>query len=248
MSTFTDKVGTEAQDPSDRMAVMKLYNQVPKVVPNEIIVRLPYHYHNSYDTPAGITGIQYKVNSIYDPDFTNISGNYQPLGRDTWASIFNYYKVLETKIYWQFGLITTSGNTDSNDLGVAGLPFLVGGMLNLDATIPSSFNNWLMSSEAGQSNRQQIFTPVQFVSPIIGEPKTCSINMDWNPTLFETAILDQSTKDTWTPVGSDPDNVEYFSALVANNSILERGAWFRVHIEYMVSFKQVNKTLLNTIN
>lgn len=248
MSTFTDKVGTEAQDPSDRMAVMKLYNQVPKVIPNEIIVRLPYHYHNSFDAPAGMASIQYKVNSIFDPDYTNISGNLQPLGRDTWASIFNYYKVLQTKVYFQFGLISIIGNTNSDDLGVGGLPLLVGGMLNLDATIPSGFNNWLMASEAGHSNRQQVFSPVQFVSPIVGEPKTCSFNMDWNPTLFETGILDQSTKDTWTPIGSDPDNIEYFSALVANNSILEKGAWFRVHIEYMVSFKQVNKTLLNTLN
>ena len=249
--SHSDRIGTEAEKVSDRVGVMKLYDQVPKAYQNEIIVRLPYCYHSSLNISQGMTANQYKVNSIYDPDLTGVSGNFQPTGRDTWAGIYNYYKVLETKIWYQFGLLQTiGGQTDYLNAGADGLPVMVGGMLDITANPPSGYVQWLNAAELGQANRQQIFSPIEFVSPLAGQNKICDISMSWNPTLFETAILDQSTKDTWTPVGSDPDALEYFSALVQHNGQVAsgKGSWFRVHIEYMVSFKQVNRTLLNTLN
>jgi len=248
--SHTDRVGTEAEKVSDRIGVLKLYDQVPKAYQNEMIVRLPYCYHSSYSLAQGLTANQFKVNSIFDPDLTGISGNYQPTGRDTWAAIYNYYKVLEVKIYYQFGLNQIVGaQTDYLNGGADSLPVLVGGMLDLTANPPPSMTSWLCAAELGQANRQQIFSPISLVSPIVGDVRRAEVRMDWNPTLFETAILDQSTKDTWTPVGSDPDNLEYFSFLMQHNGPNNsKGTWFRLHIEYMVSFKQVNRSLLNTLN
>lgn len=58
----------------------------------------------------------FRANSIYDPDATGISGGGQPYGRDTYAGIYNHYKVLSS-------VITVAGNSnqqspETNGIGI----------------------------------------------------------------------------------------------------------------------------------
>jgi hypothetical protein len=54
---------------------------------------------NSSLTPAASVNIA--CNSIYDPNLTNIG--HQPYGHDTYASIYNQYTVLKSKIQFRIG-------------------------------------------------------------------------------------------------------------------------------------------------
>ena len=250
VATLTDRIGTETESIQDKMQIMQLSKQIGNAFAGEYMTNLHYCYYNGSNVAPGMAEIGFKINSIFDPDLDNISGNFQPIGRDTWASIYNYYKVVHTKVWVQVGTTQTVGNTDSLDHGANAYPMLIGGMIDLTAAGPSTQNNWLNSAELGRTNRQQIFSPVSHLSGIIGEPKSTTFEMQWDPTLLESAILDQSTKDTWTPVGADPYNLEYFTILLSNPStgVNNRGIWYRIHLEYTVSFKQVNRTILSTLN
>jgi hypothetical protein len=247
---FTDRVGTETQEVSDQVAVLKLYDEVPRIFSEEVIVRLPYAHYGT----ASVDGLtspnayrQWKVNSIYDPDLSNTGGNFQPLGRDTWAGIYNYYKVLKTKIRVRYFEADTASLSDNSSRYAS----LHGGLINLNASPPASDNLWLMASHAGNSNLQQVFTDVEMYNPNGSRDIAYKeYNMEWDPTLLQSAIIDQSAKDTWTPVGSDPDNLEYFSQLVynPNNTITPRRIVYITEITFMVAFKQVNVNLYNTLN
>ena len=171
----------------------------------------------------------------------------QPLGRDTWAGIYNYYKVLESKITVEITELThdTTGGTTS-----LVYPSLHGGMMDISATPPTAINVWLNAALAGRSNEQQIFTPI-ISSNVIGSRDRGEVkySMTWKPSMFDTAVIDSSTKDTWTPVGQDPDDLNYFTQIAYNpQGAGSRSYVYRTQIEYLVAFKQVNRNLLNTPN
>lgn len=244
--TFVDKVGTETEERNDKKTVQAIANSVPDAFDGEKIVNLHYVYFGTYNALIGVNGIAFATNSIYDPDVDNLSGNFQPTGRDFWASLYNYYKVINTKIYFQFGCNAKMGNADSMNLGSDALPLLVGGMLDISAQEPLTLSSWLNAAEIKTGNNQQIFTPISTVA--IDPTAQTSYTMNWTPGLFDGAVLNQSVTDTWTPVGSNPDGVEYFLAIVNNPGANTKNCWYRIHLEYTVAFKQVNRTILNTIN
>lgn len=247
VATLTDKIGTEAEEIKDKVSVMKLYNKVPRVFESEVIVRLPYCNAGTIQFNSGMDNSTMRTNSIYDPDVSGDFGDLQPLGRDFWSSAYNYYKVL--KSHFRVDIMDLSNyNTQSINPNSEAFPSTVGGLLNITGTIPSTHTQWLMGEKAGNSNRQQLFTRPVECCIHQGTQQIKTIEMEWNPTLFETSIIDQSTKDTWTPVGSNPDNVEWFNIVVNNPSATVRRFYVRIQVEYMVAFKQVNEALLNTIN
>lgn len=248
VATLTDKIGTEAETINDKMQIMQLSKQVSNAFDGEYVTNLHYCYYAATSALIGINGIAYSMNSIYDPDIDNGSGNFQPIGRDTWASIYNYYKVVKSKVWFQWGMNSVMGNTDNMNAGADALPCLVGGMLDISAQEPLTMISWLNAAELGSTNRQQSFSPIKHIDINTNGSNTSQVNMEWNPTLFESAIIDQSAKDTWTPVGSNPDNPEYFVAIMYNPGLNTKHFWYRVHIEYTVAFKQVNRTILNSTN
>ena len=249
---FTDKVGTEAEDVSDKVAVLKLFNQVPNIYQDEIIVKIPYCFYGTASLPGGASPTAYqrwRINSIWDPDFDNGAGNFQPLGRDTYAEIYNYYKVLKATAkvtYYDTRNITS--NTDNSSRYAS----LHGGSINLTALPPSSENIWMMNQYIGSTNKQAVYSNVSMYNPMTGRDSAFkSYYMEWDPTLLQSAILNQSVEDSWTPVGSNPDSVEYFNQLCYNPQTIAEGAIRIVYfteIIFMVSFKQVKASLYDTLN
>lgn len=247
VATLTDKIGTEAEEIKDKVAVMKMYDAVPRVFENEVIVRLPFCNAGTVAYVSGVDASQFRINSIYDPDYTNEFGDHQPLGRDTWAGIYNYYKVIKTNVRVDI-MDLTNYNTQSTTLSTIAIPSLVGGMLDINGGVPTSVTKWLMAEKAGNSNRTQVFTRPTELTTHQGTQRVIDFEMSWNPTLFETSVIDQSFKDTWTAVGSNPDNTEWFSIIVHNPSTDARNYYVRMQMEFLVAFKQVNQTLLQSVN
>ena len=248
---FTDNIGTESEEIGDKVAVLKLYDQVPRIFSEEVIVRLPYSWYGTSTIPGSSSPSayqQWKCNSIFDPDLTGGGGNSQPLGRDVWAGIYNYYKVLKTKIRVRT-YDTSIANTTDDATRYASFH---GGVINLNASPPASDVLWLMASHAGASNLQNVFTDVHLYNPIASRSgPMIEYSMEWDPSLLQSALLDQSTKDTWTPVGADPDALEYMSQLSYNpnsGALGGRRIVWLTDIEFMVSFKQVKASLYDTLN
>lgn len=248
MANIQDRYGTESEKKGDAKVVDVLWKFSPTSYDNEKIVVLPYAEYSNFTGNGQSMGAykQWKINSIYDPDLTGIG--VQPLGRDTWASVYNYYKVLETHI--KIRLYETTNITTGESTNIAH-PTSHGWMADITAAPPSSFQSWLFASLAGKNNKQQKFGPVLQYDVINGRgQKPLVFEYHWDASQFDTSIIDNA-KNEWTAVGSDPANINYFSQLYFNPAPVTGGSrtfvW-HAEIQYLVAFKQINRTLLNTVN
>lgn len=244
-ASIQDRYGTESEENSDKKVVNTLWKYSPSAFQNEFVVMLPYCEYAPYSQAAATIGAlqQFKINSIYDPDLTGIGG--QPLGRDTWSGIYNYYKVLETHIKYTVIEVT---NNATGTTGSAGYPSLHGWMCDLTANPPSSSQIWLNATNAASANKQQKFGPVLTYDVQSGRgQQPLHFEYHWDASQFDTSIID-NTKNEWTAVGSDPANLNYFSIMTFNPSGIARTTVVKYEIQFLVAFKQINRTLMNTVN
>lgn len=97
--------------------------RIPLGFPTQTVVRLKYCDQISLNVTAAPQTYVFAANSIYDP---NVSGiGHQPGCFDTYASIYNHYTVLGSKITCKFFPTTTTDNFQA----------VVGVKLDDDATI-----------------------------------------------------------------------------------------------------------------
>lgn len=243
-----DRVGNEAEQPSDDRKIESIKRYAFKSYQDEVVVKMQYvdAVSTFQSIPIGTSGIyQYKVNSIWDPDLTGAGG--QPLGRDTWAAIYNYYKVLECNIHVElvdlnhFASITVPSDGSSS-------PTYYGGMLDITATPPTNKRAWFEASSVNHNSRQQVFTkPVPYNVMMSRGPNHIDVNMTWTPDMFEKNVLVGGGDPGWNAVGSDPNILEYFTLIAANpQSAGSRYCTWVTRVEYIVAFKQIAKSLLNT--
>ncbi len=65
------------------------------IVPDRLIVRLPYFNQSTIVGAAGVPlDTQYRLNSIFDPEVSVSIGQSQPLGADQWNAFYNRYRVI----------------------------------------------------------------------------------------------------------------------------------------------------------
>lgn len=257
MASLSERVGTDAEHAGDQQKLKTLWKFAPNAYSSEHVVELPYVWTNhgsvsgASPNPTLITGLQqFKINSIYDPDLTG-SGN-QPLGRDTYAAIYDYYKVLEVDIKVEIVDLTYRENLVSTNQALS-QPTQLGWMADITANPPTNITQWNMAAEAGHMNKQQIFGTPKLMDVIAGRgDNTYRSHYHWNPEDFDTSIIDTAGKNSWTPVGSDPANLNYFSLLAYNPEPTSGGnaRYFtmKVTTKFLVAFKTVNRALLNTVN
>jgi hypothetical protein len=252
-----DAVGTtaEVENPASY-----LWDTTFVSYPPDMVIKMPYYtVSNLTITPAEAVKLcwQFKPNSLYDPDQT-LTG-HQPLGRDTWAGIYNYYKVLETRYTVRFyanaikhkqwhrdgdGEDMDSGSTDVK-------PLYTACSLNIDGSVPPNLTTW---KEAGKvsGNQQAIHSSQKYLWDVVGRGDTAiEHHMTWKPNMFDSALIDSSVNDTWTAVGSNPDggSLNYFNVICFNpNNADYSYVMCEIDIMYLVAFKQVNKTLTETTN
>lgn len=93
---------------------------------DEELVTLRYQTTVDTTTSASIYNYQFRINSVFDPDYTSVG--YQPLGFDQWASIYSRYTVYSCEAVVTAVSRTASGmlnvgvaaNTDNTVLSFAG--------------------------------------------------------------------------------------------------------------------------------
>lgn len=79
------------------------------VVPDRLIVRLPYINQMSITGAAGVPlDTQYRLNSIFDPEVSVAVGQSQALGSNQWSAFYNRYRVIGVNV------MVTARNTNGD--------------------------------------------------------------------------------------------------------------------------------------
>lgn len=254
-----NKTATDATDKESEQIVSALWDRTFVSYQNEMVVKLPYYFQSHYTQPIGFsTPNQFKINSIYDFDLTGVG--HQPLGRDTWTNIYDYYKVLETRCeivyratqYATGAIGAIAGNpVDSNAGSGYMAPLYVGTQLDITANPPTTLTTWHEAARV-TANTQQIFSPIKVLERFGSRAGNVQrFSTTWTPDMFDTAILDDATVNTWTPVGSDPGALNYLTAIAYNsNSGAANSVYYSVEVTatFLVAFKNVKRALLMTTN
>lgn len=183
--------------------------------PNSIITKLKYCDYGTLSSVAGSIAYQvFRANSIFDPDFTGVG--HQPMYRDTYASVYDQYTVIGSKITVNFNQTTTSGTCivgihgDDDQNNTAPL-------FNL---IEQNNTSWTRIGNQGSSSDSTTLTAVF-------EPLT-NFGVD--------------TKDdggSSTSVGSNPTEEWMFQVFGANLIAANSTIQYTVEIEYTVKFSEL---------
>lgn len=247
-ATTLDRIATDAATAQDEQKVNTISRFAPNVFQGEMVVKMPYNVYFTKSVTVGVGAPhQFLLNSIFDPDLTGSGG--QPLGRDTWCAIYDYYKVLQCNVK----ITVIEQTNDSTGAQTANqYPSLHGIMMDISANPPSSTNTWLNAVGAGGAmNAQQWFSEVKTYDIINGRGQQPLIfEKTWVPDMFDTAIINDATMNTWTPVGANPTNLNFLSLVAYNPNTLSatRLTTYKVELEYVVAFKSINRSLLHTAN
>lgn len=191
--------------------------------PNSIITKLRYHDYFSFTSTAGGSGINiWRANGIFDPDYTNVG--HQPLYRDTYAGIYDFYTVIGSKINVTF-------QSESATVGA-----LVGIIGSDTPTISTTIDTLCEMNNA--------------VSDIVGSVNAGSKSLFMTYSPMEQ--LGSNVKDdnsTMTAVGADPSTGEgtfYYGVwIAAADSTSTVKVTVKLQIEYTVKFTYLSKPVQN---
>lgn len=241
---------TDAQDGAEE-AGRGLEVTMPKAVPhgynNNYTVRLTYA--DNYRADIGQAGNSantqiFRTNGIFDPDFSGTG--HQPLFRDMWASMYDYYTVLACdytiRMYNASGqdpVTFTAAITSAQNIGAVNVSVFP----TTNSTDYSSAASGLIYPAAEFKN-----THTEFLTP--GE------KMEFKGTLtpgdFIVDAKDSDNDTTWIANGSNPSVPRFlgyvispaqWTALVGVNELPVSSIQIQVILHYTVQFTQVNQTL-----
>lgn len=191
--------------------------------PNSIITKLRYcDYIGLTSSTGGATSQVFRANGIFDPDYT--ATGHQPMWRDVYAGVYDFYTVLGSKI-------TVTFHSRNASYGH------VVGIIGSDSASLSSTVTTLLE----QNNSVHTLTGTANTSPV-------TLELVYSPE--ENLGSDvKNDNSTMTAVGADPSSGEgtyYFGIYAATEDGTTTAALsVKVTIEYTVKFTYLSKQVQN---
>lgn len=261
---------TQMATDGGEVAVVPPPRKISKIVPDYFTVKLPYYqYFNFSVASANIANansyaIYLRCNSLYDP-IVGTTSNEQPQGRDTWAAMFAYYRVLSShiRIRWlNKNPSETIARLDSAGVGTNyGDPFngeyLVGYEMT-DSTSATLSNNLTMFMCTKHAKRDLLKAGYTVAAPltasartVIGYGEVTSV-YNYSPESWDFHVQEQGTEERWTPVKQNPANdhsiaLRAFHKGTDNISQKDVSIFCEVYIEYTVQFRETSASLIKTL-
>jgi len=241
--------------------------RISKITPDYFTIDLPYFdtfdFHSS---GANITSVNsyallFRLNSVYDP-FVGTRSNTQPLGRDNWATMFQYYRVLSCNVTFTFHNYNPSRPTVQAVNAAIGLThgdpregsFTVGFEFtdNSSTTLANTHNMFVMTKHAKRARLPSC--PVSYegsnVYPVA--PTTASVSHHYTPHSWDYHVQGAGTEERWTPISQNPTNDHYIAlrafALPSSSTYNPKDSsiYLSTYATYTVQFREASQSLLKT--
>lgn len=155
------------------------------VVPDRLIVRLPYVNQASIVGAAGVPlDTQFRLNSIFDPEVAVALGQSQPLGADQWNAFYNRYRVIGVNVQ----LTCRNTNTDAAHVGICANND-TGNLISEVAYEQSRATLKMVGSTAG-GHDTVVFKKYYNLANLTGRPKFSYISDDRYQAQFDADPLE----------------------------------------------------------
>lgn len=214
---------------------------VPHVYTNSYTVKLTYADNFLHNVSRGFNGYRlFRMNSIYDPDYTGVG--HQPLGRDLWASMYDYYAVIEC--HYEVHIYNAADNTVTST-ATGSSPQKLG-------SVQASFQRSTNTNDFGTGYNsvypiaEQKNVTTKFVPPLHATTFTGTLTQGD----FLVDAKDADDDQTWIAVGSNPTVARYFGYMLTSANVTQAGENYApfsacevyVKLDYVVQFTQVNNS------
>jgi hypothetical protein len=198
--------------------------------------------------------LSFRCNSIYDPvnmDNRSVKGvefplTHQPMGRDTWAAIYQYYRVLSADI--DIAVV----NKSSFNSTVGESEAIIAGIEWIDTDSSSGLAQTLSAFMEEKNCNWKVIQPTpRNVSGGGGVGGVAHFKYHYTPDSWDYHIQNSSEDTRWTPIAQSPPqshivSLSYFPFIpgVAATTTYSGEVTFKV--KYTVQFRESNYSIINT--
>lgn len=254
----------------DEVAIVPPPRKISKITPDYFTVHLPYYIDFIFNSTgsqcalANTHSILVRCNSIYDP-VVGSGVNIQPHGRDQWASMFAYYRVLSSsiKVRWKNCNI---GEIIPRAIGapasskfvplVNNGEYMVGYEMtdSSSATLANNVYAFMTTKHAKRALlRRNKTTPLEDGTRFIDDYNETTTVFNYTPEQWDYHVQETGVEERWTPIKQNPTN-DHFIALRAfhkgtdANSEKDGGIQCELYIDYVVQFREASAALIKTFD
>lgn len=249
--------------------------QVSKSHPDYFTINLPFYtnFNMTLSTGETIEEQFIRLDSPYDPIVDgDFSESRQPLGRDTWANIYDFYRVVESDVqmiftykHGRFG--DDQSATPRNWEGDVPVHAMVGYHVTDDATDkaanPIAFVEMKHSKAAYIHPNQHQINSFQATTTSLGSKArrihcsggTTGMSFHYQPEHWDYHVTNLGLQERWTPKNQVPDFTHMLGIIAAypnnNNALLSNeriDIQVDLYINYKVQWREVNSTTKRTID
>ena len=218
--------------------------RIALAAPDYFTVDLPYAIFFHYRVQKSATGNtvrQFSLNGIADPDLLSGSSK-QPMGRDTWAQVYQYYRVLgstcSVKIV-NHGTLPAPETDTNRDVILAGLEW------NTDST------NFVTTENAFMEAKQ---TKAMMIPGAGGFPNLANIGHlkhEYTPEAWHYHVDETGVEERWTPIAENPadSHIVAFRLFPSGSDDNAAGNLYNIdyvfNITYTVQFREAFPNVIN---
>ena len=185
--------------------------------PPTIVTKLKYCELFTKTPSVAINHQVFNLNSIYDPDESGVG--HQPLYRDTFASIYNYYTVLGSKITVTFV-----------NAAATAIPAVVGIAVGDDSTFVTTLSQLLEYNK----------TQYKLLGFNTGGNDAVILTNTYGTEADEGIDPLSGSSNVRTAIGSNPSELYCASVFAASaDGATATKVWYTIEIEYTVAFSEL---------
>ena len=226
----------------DEVPVIPPPKRLALTAPDYFTINLPWSfttYHSAAKVDTGTDIRVYRLNSVYDPDISGV--NRQPMGRDSWAGIYQYYRVIASRI--KIHVINKTNNTET----YGSPPVINTHLIGLEHTDDNAATGLTQSKESFMESKNA-------KTRILAGPDEAPANMaildfDYSPQTWDDHVTNVGIEERWTAVGANPTYNHYLAFRLfpwfdgdTSTALLH----YRVDIMYTVQFRELQYTVYKT--
>lgn len=236
-SNMSTSKRTQAMGHDEEVAVVPPPKRIAKAYADYTTIKLPWFDRTALSTVATSSALAthvFRLNSVYDPDYTAAGITHQPLGRDKFAAFgYKYYRVLSCDVTLEFHNGTSIDTSAAIDQFV-----MVGYELTDDPS--TAFDDYRAFVEGKQTKGQILKSTVQANG---GLGLSTRMTYHYNPSSWDFHVQETGIEERWTPIGEDPPNPHYL-VLHSGMAVLDGNYTTRtncyVHLSYTVQFREAS--------
>jgi hypothetical protein len=239
----------------EEVPIKPIITPPPKVIPNYYTVECPHELivvlnpFNYKETNSNIP-FQIRLNSIYDPIVGALSDT-QPQGRDTWAALFKYYRVLSCDVT----VTLANGAIQGNDGNGRFHHFIWGyELVDQSLTVCGTRGAFLTAKHCKRS----MITPAgsaSYWNTTVGAQRNGvthlsydTLSFHYDPNNWDYHVQEKGSEERWTPVGSNPSidhdlafRIFHCSTVDPDSNSVAFTAY--ISVNYTVQFMEENESL-----